>query len=316
MSRWHVRTADAATGKWRGILLDLGVPAEMLVNRHGPCPMCGGKDRFRFDNKEGSGSFICSHCGGGDGMRLAELFTGKAFAEVASDIDRIVGNLKPDVPGKPDLGPEEMARAIREVAALCQPVAEGDLVSRYLASRGICGPVPDVLRFASRLRDGEGGVRPAMVASVRDASGKAVTLHRTFLRPDGGAKAEMATPRKLMPGPLPDVIAVRLAPAGETLGVAEGIETALAASIMSGLPVWACLTAGFMAKFVPPEGVRCVVVFADDDTSFTGQTAAYTLARRLVAKKLDAQVRVAGEPFRLPRNRDWNDVLREMKEPA
>ncbi|MDI5829610.1 hypothetical protein MJN51_36035, partial [Salmonella enterica subsp. enterica serovar Kentucky] len=35
--------------------------------RHAPCPACGGKDRFRFDDN-GRGSFICNQCGAGDGL--------------------------------------------------------------------------------------------------------------------------------------------------------------------------------------------------------------------------------------------------------
>ena len=41
---------------------------------HTPCPVCGGKDRFRFDNLNGTGSFICSQGGqetkGSDGLSL------------------------------------------------------------------------------------------------------------------------------------------------------------------------------------------------------------------------------------------------------
>ncbi len=63
---------DRALGRWRGILPALGVPAKALSNRHGPCPMCGGKDRFRFDDKGGRGTWICSQCGAGDGIELVK----------------------------------------------------------------------------------------------------------------------------------------------------------------------------------------------------------------------------------------------------
>src|SRR5690606_31964489 len=92
--QWHEKTATAAKGKWKGILLQLGVPERALVNRHGPCPICGGTDRFRFDNKEGTGTFICSQCGAGNGMDLAMKFTGRSFADVAAEIDAILGNTK------------------------------------------------------------------------------------------------------------------------------------------------------------------------------------------------------------------------------
>ena len=56
----------AATGRWRTILADLGVSEGFLRNKHGPCPACGGKDRFRFDDKDGQGTWYCSQCGGRD----------------------------------------------------------------------------------------------------------------------------------------------------------------------------------------------------------------------------------------------------------
>ena len=65
---------EAASGKWAAVLTALGVDGRLLVNRHGKCPGCGGKDRFRFDDQDGSGSFICSQGGGGnlsgDGVEL------------------------------------------------------------------------------------------------------------------------------------------------------------------------------------------------------------------------------------------------------
>ena len=49
--------------RWLAILPALGVPSHFLRNKHGPCPVCGGKDRFRFDDKDGKGTFFCNGCG-------------------------------------------------------------------------------------------------------------------------------------------------------------------------------------------------------------------------------------------------------------
>ena len=62
---------EAAHGRWPSILSALGLDERALSGRHGPCPMCGGKDRFRFDDKEGRGTYFCSGCGAGDGVQLA-----------------------------------------------------------------------------------------------------------------------------------------------------------------------------------------------------------------------------------------------------
>lgn len=299
---YHVRTAEAAKGKWRGILLELGVPEAALHNRAGPCPMCGGKDRFRFDNKEGQGTYFCNACGAGSGMELAVKFTGGEFREVAARIDGILGNIKPDAI-RPAMTDADARRAVLELAAMCRPIVKGDPVDLYLTGRGL-GEIayPDALRFADAVRDGEGGIRPAMVASVRDAAGKAVTLHRTFLRGDGTGKADMAAPRKLMPGGVPEGAAVRLSDYHGTgpLGIAEGIETALAASALYSLPVWSAINATILAKWQPPEGCDEVAIFADNDPKFGGQAAAYQLAHRLACKGLAVTVQVppmTGEDF-------------------
>ena len=57
----------AALGRWSDLLAALGglEPAQ-LNGRHQPCPLCGGRDRYRFDDLQGSGSWFCNQCGGKD----------------------------------------------------------------------------------------------------------------------------------------------------------------------------------------------------------------------------------------------------------
>ena len=309
---FHRSTREAANGMWRGILMNLGVPGECLVNRHGPCPLCGGgNDRFRFDNREGSGTWICSKCGAGDGFQLAERFLGMGFAEVARRIDGIIGNekLERDRPA-PQISDDDRMAALRRVAASTRRVEAGDLVDAYLTSRGLGDDhYPRTLRFAPSLSDGAGGVRPCMVATVQAPDGENVTLHRTFLRPDGLAKAEMEAPRKLMPGGVPDGAAVRLGDwTGGPLGVAEGIETALSAARLYELPVWSCIATSILAKWEPPEGCREVVIFGDTDPKFGGQAAAFTLAKRLASREGNRAIEVTVKLPATP-GQDWNDVL-------
>lgn len=308
MRMFHDKTVDAARGKWRGILIELGVPASLLTGKHVACPLCTSKDNFRFDDKGGRGSWICT-CGAGTGMDLAMRFTGRAFQEVADRIDTMVRNVKPDAP-KQDMSDEDRRVALRRVWKDSQPVVSGDLAHRYLIARGIgemaIEDAAPALRFAKALQDGEGGIRPAMVALVTGPDGKASSLHRTFLRPDGLAKAEMPSPRKLMPGPVAEGSAIRLGPANKVLGIAEGIETALAAGIMYEISVWSAITAGMLEKWQAPEGTEEVCIFADADESFTGQAAAYALAKRLKLKDIEVHVKT---PDRL--GRDWLDVLNE-----
>lgn len=306
---FHQKTTDAAKGKWRGILMQLGVPEENLTGRHAPCPLCGGKDRFRWDNQEGKGTYICSNCGAGDGMKLAMEFTGEDFQPVAKRIDAIVGNVKADaIPEQ--ISDDERKKALLAVWGVTQQTEPGDVVDAYLRTRGVDEvQYPKALRTAEKLRDGEGGVHPAMVALVTvPGQPKAVSLHRTFLAKDGKGKADIPSPRKMMPGSLPDGACIELSEyTGGPLGIAEGIETAMAASAMYQMPVWSAINTSILKKWLPPDGCDEVWVFGDNDASFAGHAASYELARRLHAKNIQVDVRmppVVGE--------DWNDLwLRE-----
>ena len=53
-----------ATGQWESIIFSLS-GVKLAKNKHSPCPICGGKDRFRFDDRDGRGTWICNQCGGG-----------------------------------------------------------------------------------------------------------------------------------------------------------------------------------------------------------------------------------------------------------
>lgn len=314
-----IKTKDRAMGHWRGLLLEFGVPAAALTKKNCPCPLpgCGGTDRFRFIDTEGRGTWVCNVCGGGDGFDLLQAYTGRPFKDLAAEVDRILGH--GNVPHDPPPARDDDARraALRAVWAAGRAIERGDLVDRYLSARG-CNlrNYPAGLRYAPDIMDGDGGRRPAMLARVVDPDGRPATIHRTFLHPSGERKAEMEAPRKVMPvpGELPAGACVRLIPwVAGPLGIAEGIETALAAARLFRIPVWATLNAALMAKWEPPAdaGLRSVVIFADNDANFAGQAAAYRLANRLVAgrAKLSVDVRTPGRV-----GWDWQDWLVHRRE--
>jgi phage/plasmid primase-like uncharacterized protein len=59
--------ADLTNGRWPDLLAQLaGLTPEQLTDKHQPCPLCGGKDRYRFDDQDGTGSWYCNQCGGKD----------------------------------------------------------------------------------------------------------------------------------------------------------------------------------------------------------------------------------------------------------
>jgi 5S rRNA maturation endonuclease (ribonuclease M5) len=72
---------DQARGKWRGILTSLGMALPATAKQHGPCPTCGGKDRFLFDDVDGRGTWFCNQCipQAGDGLALVQNVRGCDF---------------------------------------------------------------------------------------------------------------------------------------------------------------------------------------------------------------------------------------------
>ena len=93
------KTIDLAQGRWPLILGALaGISAEMLTDKHGPCPLCGGTDRYRFDDKDGSGSWFCNQCGGknrsggaGAGMDLLMRKMNWEFKDAIVEVERFLG---------------------------------------------------------------------------------------------------------------------------------------------------------------------------------------------------------------------------------
>lgn len=279
-------------GKWRGILASLGLPDDVLKDKHGPCPMCGGTDRFRWDNKDGRGTYYCNQCGSGDGWDLLMGFREWKFAQAADAVREVCGRAAPD-PVRTQRTDEKKREDIRKLWKQSTPVTKGNLVDRYLNTRGVSEAVyPRSLRFCERCWFEEKIYYPAMLALVEDADGNPVTLHRTWLAHDGSGKAPVDEPRRIMPATVPAGSAIRLGEAGEVLGVAEGIETALCAMSRFEIPVWSCISSSIMSKWEPPPGVEEVVIFADNDRKFGGQAAAYNLAHRLSVKGLRVSVKV------------------------
>ena len=307
------KTKDRALGRWKGILPAIGLPSKALANRHGPCPMCGGKDRFRFDDKGGTGSFYCNSpdCGAGDGIKLVMKFLRVDFKEACRRVDELAGGAPIVNPGNRQAPNDGQKREeLIKLWKRAMPITPDDHAGRYLFSRTGLTVFSPNLRFAKDEPHADPGAKrtwhPVMVAKVEPsdvaaAQGERAAIHRTYLDTFGG-KADVATPRKML-GSMPTGAAVRLMPHENALGIAEGIETALSASILYNMPVWAALTADLLENWSPPATVDQIVIFGDNDASSTGQAAAFGLAKRLKAKGLSAIVEI---PQRV--GDDWNDV--------
>ena len=187
------------------------------------------------------------------------------------------------------------AQRIAHVWAQCVPLVAGDPCALHLKRRGFGGvwPLPVALRLHRGLSYWHGGEKlgtfPAMVAPLVAPDGRTVALHRTYLTADG-RKAEVPSPKKLTgaAGPLAGACIPLHRPVAGVLGIAEGIETALAAWCASGVPTVAAYCAGNLAAWRWPGGVQRLVIFADADKA--GREAADTLRARALAAGLRADV--------------------------
>jgi putative DNA primase/helicase len=287
---------ERATGRWREILPRFGIDPRFLTNKHGPCPMCGGKDRYRFDDRNGSGSYYCNQCGAGTGAILARKYNGWDHRTVCAAIETIIDS-GPSKRVDPIVDPpEDRAHKRTAIECLLREADAPEVVSSYLALRGIASS-SSVLRGhpACPYYDGSGkyvGRFPAVIAPI--------------VAPDGTLQSD---PRKRTM-PVVETLksaAVPLEEPGMVLGVAEGVETALAASELRNIPIWAAVTAHGVETFEPPDGVRELHVFADNDDSFTGQAAAYALAKRIRITRPVMRVAVHVPPLT---GTDYNDLLR------
>jgi Toprim domain/CHC2 zinc finger len=169
----------------------------------------------------------------------------------------------------------------------------GDLVERYLAGRGIGLERPATLRSGLVWHPEERRKLPAMVAPICGSDRQLRAVHCTFIehRGDGAVLKADLDRAKIIYG-LADRGAVRLASSmpGKPLGVAEGIETALSAMQLFGLPVWAAAFGGNLGRIVVPAHVSEIVIFADRDRNGAGQWAATQAVRVYEAQGFRARI--------------------------
>jgi putative DNA primase/helicase len=180
---------------------------------------------------------------------------------------------------------------LKKLWAETKPLRADDAVSRYLANRGLTIPDCGAIRSHEGLDYWHGGhcvgAFPAMLGAITSPSGELVSIHRTYLTGDG-YKATVPTVKKLCAsaGPLLGASIKIRSPTRRddgslSLGISEGIETALAASALFGVPVWAGVSAHGLASFEPPPNVKNIYIFSDNDASHVGQDTAKKLAERL-----------------------------------
>ncbi len=249
------------------------------------CPRCAeSKPRRRDDalalrvEPDGGLVWICHRCGW-KGARPADR-PAEAGARSAT-FPRARAASRPAPAARLE---EALARWRR-----ARPIERGTVAWRYLeGARGL-----PIAAIADRLAEGDlrwspeeahpcGFRGPALLALVTDAVDAApMTVHRTWLAQDGAAKAPIERPRLLWPGLGKRGGCVRLfadPEVGLALGLAEGIETALALALAVPVPSWAALDASNLAAFPVLAGVETLWIAADHDPA--GLAAAASVRAR------------------------------------
>ena len=281
--------------------------------------LSGGRDKFAccpfhqertasFSVNDRKQFFFCFGCRArGDVFDWLVRAEGLSFTEAVERVRREAGaqpvrRAQAEVPDADAARRQAAARAIWRAA---QPIA-GTVAERYLReARAISIALPDCLRFHPALPfdPNSDDTLPAMVAAVTDLAGELVGLQRTFLKPDGSGKADIASPKRSL-GPIGRG-AVHLGPAAATLGLAEGIETALSAAEIYRVPVWATLGCANLARAQLPPGVGNVVVFADRGAA--GENAAEEARVAFHAQRRRVAVRFPHS------GTDFNDQLKARR---
>lgn len=293
-------TIERARGRWREILPQLGVEERFLTGKQGPCPICGGKTRYRFTDKDGDGWGYCNQCSGLPGILLLRKLHNWNHATACRAVDKIIGTeYRPPVPPAPKR-PDDRKR--NDILKLFNGASDDRVIADWLASKGL-GVSSSALfgRRACALYDDDRrliGHVPAVIAPILSPCGDLVSAQRLYIAEDI---------RKTMP-PVGTIngAAVRLHDVDDELGVAEGVGTSLAAYQLFGVPTWAALSEHGIKTFQPPPSIRRIIIFADNDLSYVGQASAFDLARRLSNRpdSIECVVNVPPDP-----DTDWRDVL-------
>jgi putative DNA primase/helicase len=274
-------SADIRTAlEERGVFLRGWQPGE----HRAPCPQCGrGKRDDALAVKlepDGGATWTCHRCGWKGG----------------------IGPCGSEHPYRPTHRRQERRAEPERYVALsekgqtlwrsCRVIEPGTVAATYLENRRCIIPPGDLrwhpaLAYYIKDRREPVHVGPALVALVTDVeTAEPISLHRTWIAPDGTGKADLDNPRRLLWKHRSDGV-IRLWPDEEvTLGltIGEGIETCLAAAREGLTPVWATISAGNLAEFPVLPGIEGLTVLVDHDkpNPKTGRRAGIEAARAVI----------------------------------
>jgi putative DNA primase/helicase len=243
----------------------------------------------------------------GEKALLFKCFAGCDTIDVIRAIRRLYRNIQltgQNTAPSPQisLSPQWLQQRALDLWDGARPLA-GTPAEHYLRRRSIILS-PTVLRFHRRTPLGRGKravFRPAMLAALHERE-RLVALQRTFFDPDQPRRArDLGNPRRMLGRPGHG--AVMLAPATDTLGLAEGIETALSAILLLDIPVWATLGNERLAHITIPDAVTRLILLPDNDRGGRMGAAKAAEAYAMPGRTIETIWPPLGF-------NDWNDALR------
>lgn len=239
----------AAGGRWPELLAAVGIDTPRL-GKHGPCPVCcDGKDRFRLDDKEGRGTFICNQCGAGDGLDLVCKVMGKTPKEAAELVAPLVGlsagglepaereRIRQQQQAKAEQarkrGEQQREQAARRAAAILRDCEQGE--SLYLTSKGFAERLNAVNLAPIRVGD-KNYPAGSVVIPLTNEVGELVNVQ---LIGHDGSKRYLAGGQKAG--------AFHCIEGGELIAIVEGYATGLSVHLATGAIVYCAMDCGNLA---------------------------------------------------------------------
>ncbi|EOZ1379824.1 DNA primase [Enterobacter hormaechei] len=295
-------TVRQACGHWPRILPALGVP--VIKNSHQACPVCGGSDRFRFDDKEGRGTWFCNQCGAGDGLKLVERVFDVSASEAAQKVNGVTGNLPPVAPEVIAASETETDADRIAAAALAVKLMEKTRTATgnaYLTRKGF--PALECLTLTAQHKTGGVTFRAGdVVVPLHDGIGALVNLQ--LINSDG---LKRTLKGGLVKGTCHTIEGKKQA--GKRQWIAEGYATALTVHHLTGETVMVALSSVnllSLASLVRQKYPACqIVLAADRDLNGDGQTRAAAAAQAC-----------EGTVALPPVFGDWNDAFMQNGEEA
>ncbi|CZW19752.1 TPA: toprim domain-containing protein [Enterobacter hormaechei subsp. steigerwaltii] len=295
-------TVKQACGHWPRILPALGV--KVIKNRHQACPVCGGSDRFRFDDKEGRGTWFCNQCGAGDGLKLVEKVFGVTASEAAGKVDAVTVNLPPVAPEVIAAAEAETEADRKAAAALAVRLMENTRPASgnaYLTRKGF--PDRECPVLSATYKTGGVTFRAGdVVVPLYDDTGALINLQ--LISSDGLKRTLKGGAVK---GACHTIEGKKQA--GKRLWITEGYATALTVHHLTGETVMVALSSVnllSLASLVRQKHPACqIVLAADRDLNGDGQNKAAAAAG--ACEGVVALPPVFG---------DWNDAFMQHGEEA